>query len=132
MGKGCIIKDLWKDNTWDLCFRRNLFNKELEEWDKLAYLISSFNPSSREDFLIWRLDKAVTFSVNSALVEIQSNRRILEEDLSTQIWEGSIPQKVKFFLWSTTLKSINTMDRIQRRFPRLDLYSDWCVLCGKN
>lgn len=75
MGKGCSIKDLWKDSTWDLRFRRNLLNRELEEWDRLASLISNFNPSSREDFLFWRLDKAGMLSVNSVSVEIQSNRR---------------------------------------------------------
>lgn len=121
LSKAFIIKDLRKDSTWDLRFPRNLLNRELQEWDTLASLIGSFNPSGREDVLTWRLDKSGMFSVKSALEEIQTKRRILEEDLSSQIWEGNIPQKVKFFLWSSALNSINTIDRIQRRFPCLNL-----------
>lgn len=132
MGKGIVIKDLWKGNTWDLYFRRILFDRELEEWNSLASLIHSYNPTNREDVLTWRLDKTWMFSVKSALEAIQLNRRFLKEDISVQIWEGSIPQKVKFSLWSTAHKSTNTMDRIKSRFSSLNLSPSRCVMCCKN
>lgn len=86
--RGVYLTGRWRSGTvWPLCF--------------IAII-----PRKGEDVLIWKLDRTGTFTVKSTLEAIQSNRRVLEEDLCIQIWEGITPKKVKVFLGRWPIKAL--------------------------
>lgn len=103
---------MWKGNVWDLCLRRRFLT---EKWKSgLLYLqcwsLVFPHKGMTLNFGSWiRLTR-----FQSSLLWLLSKRRRVLEDMYFQIWDG-----VKLFRWIIALNIINTMDKVQGRFPSL-------------
>lgn len=68
----------------------------------------------------------------NCLVNSLEDRRVLNEDLCIQIWDGNTPKRVKFFMWTTTMNNINTMSKVQGKYSNLCISPHVCVMCYKS
>lgn len=48
------------------------------------------------------------------------------------LWKNNLPKKCKFFIWSILHKGLNTHDKMQKRYPSLNINPSWCILCKNN
>lgn len=48
------------------------------------------------------------------------------------IWVGNRPKKEKKIIWSLAHSSLDTLDRVQRRHPKLTLSPIICFLCSQD
>ncbi|KAL5572344.1 hypothetical protein UlMin_021941 [Ulmus minor] len=48
------------------------------------------------------------------------------------IWKSSVPHRIKVFAWLVFHEKLNTCDRVQRKNPRMYLFSNRCVMCKKE
>lgn len=98
MVKEAKVLELWNGSTWDLRLRRGIFDREMSSWIGMLSLLSQTILYDNEDTVQWNLEGSGIFLVKSALSVLHQRRRLLEEDLCIQIWEGPVPKRVKFFL----------------------------------
>lgn len=117
---------------WDLCFRRGLFDRELDEWARLERMLESFSPSHNDDILQWKVDRNGCFLVKTTTVTLRKIERCWMKVFMSRYGMGKLLRKLNFFLWTFTLDSINTVDKIQRRYPSLFLSPNICVAVVGN
>lgn len=121
---------------WDIHPRRPLRDREQITWNDLKGSFIIPNDSRGRDRPIWKRDSNGVFktsTVKEALFN-QSNRLTppLEADKYKKMWKSHIPKKCKFFQWTLSHRSINTMENLQRKLPSHSLNLNWCILCQKH
>ena len=56
--KPATENNFWEDkHEWNISYRRNLKEKEFEDWLALMNLLSTVNPTTSRDKWTWKLDK---------------------------------------------------------------------------
>ena len=113
---------------WDLDFTRSVQDWELESVSTfLDLLYSTKVQGSGADTLLWSTSGKKDFSVSNYY-------RVLLPSLAVgfpwkAIWKPKAPSRVAFFLWTTSLGKILTVDNLRKR--NIILVS-WCCMCKKD
>lgn len=97
--------------VWNPIFRRNLFDWEIPRViELLARPQATLIILGQEDRRAWKPSKGNEFSVKSCYRHV--NR--LREDVGfwKEVWYNGLPPKVQFFMWTTILEKISTMDAL--------------------
>ncbi|RVX20328.1 Transposon TX1 uncharacterized 149 kDa protein [Vitis vinifera] len=119
--------------SWNLNFRRNLSDSEIEDLEGLMRSLDGVHLSpSVPDARLWPLSSSGLFSVKSfflALSQVSGSPQVFP---SKFVWNSQIPFKVQSFIWLVAHKKVNTNDMLQVRRPYKALSPDICILCMKH
>lgn len=84
---------------WDLAFKRNLFERNIERGGLLfAEKLYGLLLGQGLDRLWWKVDTTGVFSANSAFLALTSPSPRMKSSTANQIWNFRVPKKVKVFL----------------------------------
>ncbi|RVW66276.1 putative ribonuclease H protein [Vitis vinifera] len=91
--------------SWNLNFRRNLSDSEIEDLEGLMRSLDGLYPNFFGSLQVFP---------------------------SKFVWNSQIPFKVQSFIWLVAHKKVNTNDMLQVRRPYKALNPDICILCMKH
>jgi hypothetical protein len=124
--------------SWDLIWRRRLFEWENNLLQDLLILINSRLVSNAVDRWGWKPEKGEDFTVKStyslvsdlfiARGEISIGRQVVFKS----IWKCSAPSKVAGFVWLVLLDRVPTRVNLRRRQVVLGEGNYCCPLCGED
>ncbi|XP_073035927.1 uncharacterized protein [Primulina eburnea] len=118
---------------WDIRFRRDLNNTELEEFTTLLGVLDTFRLCvGSADVRVWLGDPSGVFSVSSLYDSLTHTNSFSVFPYHYNIWKVPIPLKVKVFSWIVALGKLQTCDVVQKRMPGLAVSPQWCTLCKKS
>ncbi|WJZ85876.1 hypothetical protein VitviT2T_005388 [Vitis vinifera] len=118
---------------WNLNFRRNLSNSEIEDLEGLMRSLDDLYLSpSVPDARLWPLSSSGLFSVKSFFLALSQSSGSSQNFPSKFVWNSQVPFKVKSFVWLVAHKKVNTNDMLQVRRPYKALSPDICILCMKH
>ncbi|RVX04458.1 hypothetical protein CK203_018529 [Vitis vinifera] len=119
--------------SWNLNFRRNLSDSEIEDLEGLMRALDELHLSpSVPNARFWPLSSLGLFSVKSFFSSIISIFWISSRLSRKFVWNSQVPFKVKSFVWLVEHKKVNTNDMLQVRRPYKALSPDICILCMKH
>ncbi|RVW38475.1 Transposon TX1 uncharacterized 149 kDa protein [Vitis vinifera] len=119
--------------SWNLNFRRNLSNSEIEDLEGLMRSLDDLYLSpSVPDARLWPLSSSGLFSVKSFFLTLSQSSGSPQNFPSKFVWNSQVPFKVKSFVWLVAHKKVNTNDMLQVRRPYKALSPDICILCMKH
>ncbi|RVX04307.1 Beta-arabinofuranosyltransferase RAY1 [Vitis vinifera] len=118
---------------WNLNFRRNLSDSEIEDLESLMRSLDDLYLSpSVPDARLWPLSSSGLFSVKSFFLALSQSSGSPQNFPSKFVWNSQVPFKVKSFVWLVAHKKVNTNDMLQVRRPYKALSPDICILCMKH
>ncbi|RVW30353.1 Transposon TX1 uncharacterized 149 kDa protein [Vitis vinifera] len=118
---------------WNLNFRRNLSDSEIEDLEGLMRSLDDLYLSpSVPDARLWPLSSSGLFSVKSFFLALSQSSGSPQNFPSKFVWNSQVPFKVKSFVWLVAHKKVNTNDMLQVRRPYKALSPDICILCMKH
>ncbi|RVW16209.1 Transposon TX1 uncharacterized 149 kDa protein [Vitis vinifera] len=118
---------------WNLNFRRNLSDSEIEDLEGLMRSLDDLYLSpSVPDAKLWPLSSSGLFSVKSFFLALSQSSGSSQNFPSKFVWNSQVPFKVKSFVWLVAHKKVNTNDMLQVRRPYKALSPDICILCMKH
>lgn len=131
------VSDAWSplNHRWDFPKRRPFLDREILSWETATQCFPLPSFSSGPDCFIWIHATNGLFSTASARPLFQTMRsRCLNVEPHTinNLWRSIIPRKCKFFVWSIFHRSINTADKLQKKFKHLMISPHWCPLCCQS
>ncbi|RVW54428.1 Transposon TX1 uncharacterized 149 kDa protein [Vitis vinifera] len=119
--------------SWNLNFRRNLSDSEIEDLEGLMRSLDGVHLSpSVPDATLWPLSSSGLFSVKSFFLALSQFFGSPQVFPSKFVWNSQIPFKVQSFIWLVAHKKVNTNDMLQVRRPYKALSPDICILCMKH
>ncbi|RVW27598.1 Protein NRT1/ PTR family 8.3 [Vitis vinifera] len=119
--------------SWNLNFRRNLSDSEIEDLEGLMRSLDGVHLSpSVPDARSWPLSSSGLFSVKSFFLALSQFFGPPQVFPSKFVWNSQIPFKVQSFIWLVAHKKVNTNDMLQVRRPYKALSPDICILCMKH
>ncbi|RVW91479.1 Transposon TX1 uncharacterized 149 kDa protein [Vitis vinifera] len=117
---------------WNLNFRRNLSDYEIEDLEGLMRSLDDLYLSPLvPDARLWPLSSSGLFSVKSFFLALSQSSGSPQNFPSKFVWNSQVPFKVKSFVWLVAHKKVNTNDMLQVRRPYKALSPDICILCMK-
>ncbi|RVX11360.1 hypothetical protein CK203_019699 [Vitis vinifera] len=127
------VLDPTRPFSWNLNFRRNLSNSEIEDLEGLMRSLDGVHLSpSVPDARLWPLSSSGLFSVKSFFLALSQFFGSPQVFPSKFVWNSQIPFKVQSFIWLVAHKKVNTNDMLQVRRPYKALSPDICILCMKH
>ncbi|XP_058082474.1 uncharacterized protein LOC131230587 [Magnolia sinica] len=88
------------DIVWNLSIRRNLRDREIEEYAAVLSCISTGKPDQTGmDRSVWKPNKSGSFSVKSLHNLIFGFPDDLEETMMDKMWKYKLPPKIAVFAW---------------------------------
>ncbi|XP_039060736.1 uncharacterized protein LOC120204786 [Hibiscus syriacus] len=103
---------------WDVQFRRNLNDWEIEQWANLMTIISAFALNlDNSDGMIWKGSGDGLFTVKSAVNLCSSGSLGSDEAYfwCKIVWSGQLPPKVESFLWQVVLGRLAVKTELVKR-----------------
>lgn len=82
-------------HTWNLGFRRSVFDRELGDVVAILEVLNSWVPQGGSDCLKWKLDSSGKFTTKATFLNITKRTSY---PLVNLVWKLKIPKNVKFFL----------------------------------
>ena len=99
--------------SWNLIFRRNLLDSEIEDLEGLMWSLDGLHLSpSVPDARFWPLSSSGLFSVKSLFLALSQFSRSPQVFPSKFVWNSQVPIKVKSFVWLVAHKKVNTNDML--------------------
>ena len=127
------VLDPTRPFSWNLNFRHNLSNSEIEDLEGLMRSLDGVHLSpSVPDARSWPLSSSGLFSVKSFFLALSQFFGPPQVFPSKFVWNSQIPFKVQSFIWLVAHKKVNTNDMLQVRRPYKALSPDICILCMKH
>ena len=111
---------------------KEIFYKEVDNYIALTQLLTDWVVNRTKDSFQWRLEALGQFPTKSTFLKLTIGATKVNLPLVNLIWKPKIPRKTKFFLWSLPYRSLNTQDKLQRKFPNCNLSPSMCPLCQKE
>ncbi|XP_038995022.1 uncharacterized protein LOC120119250 [Hibiscus syriacus] len=103
---------------WDVQFRRNLNDWELEQWSNFMVVISTFSFSwETSDGMIWKGNGDGVYTVKSG-VNICSSESLGSEEVffwKKIIWRSQLPPRVESFMWQVVLGKLAVKTQLIKR-----------------
>ncbi|GKV41862.1 hypothetical protein SLEP1_g49342 [Rubroshorea leprosula] len=120
--------------TWNLNWRRNLYEWEVEEAEELQKRIESVRVTDGDpDRWEWIHDKGGQYSTKSAYALLSRERVDLKEEKTyKRIWNPILPSKISAFNWQLVLDKIPTKANLVRRGIIKDVAESKCALCNEE
>ncbi|WJZ91178.1 hypothetical protein VitviT2T_010276 [Vitis vinifera] len=119
--------------SWNLNFRRNLSDSEIEDLEGLMWSLDDLHLSpSVPDARLWPLSSSGLFSLKSFFLALSQSSGSPQDFPSKIVWNSQVPFKAKSFVWLVAHKKVNTNDMLQVRRPYKALSPDICILCMKH
>ncbi|RVX02255.1 NAD-dependent malic enzyme 62 kDa isoform, mitochondrial [Vitis vinifera] len=119
--------------AWNLNFRRNLTDSEIDLLQRLMSSLSSvrFSPFLA-DSRAWSLSSSDLFLVKSFFLALSKVSNPILFLPAKFLWSSKVPSKVKALAWIVAHGKVNTNDKLQLRRPYKSLCPQWCILCKGN
>ncbi|RVX05595.1 Transposon TX1 uncharacterized 149 kDa protein [Vitis vinifera] len=118
---------------WNLNFRRNLSDSEIEDLEGLMRSLDDLYLSpSVPDARLWPLSFFRAFFSQILFLTLSQSYGSPQNFPSKFVWNSQVPFKVKSFVWLVAHKKVNTNDMLQVRRPYKALSPDICILCMKH
>ncbi|XP_057779689.1 uncharacterized protein LOC130998274 [Salvia miltiorrhiza] len=117
---------------WELKWRRDLFQREIEASNELLSSISSVSlVAGNEDGWCWRATKNETFSTKSAyeLIKATRNQDLTahpNKDLIAKVWDTPAPQKARVTAWRALRNRLPTCNNLVKRNIQLGVEEVMC------
>jgi hypothetical protein len=113
---------------WELTFSRNVHDWEKDSMNSLMELIYSTNVvGNGVDTLCWQRKSKGGFTVKSFYQSLSpSPLRMFPWKCC---WKPKVPPRVAFFLWTTVLSKILTVENLRKRHI---IIVSWCCMCKSN
>ncbi|RVW69991.1 Transposon TX1 uncharacterized 149 kDa protein [Vitis vinifera] len=119
--------------SWNLNFRRNLSDSEIEDLEGLMRSLDGVHLSpSVPDARLWPLSSSGLFSVKSFFLALSQFFGSPQVFLLNSFGILKFLSKVQSFIWLVAHKKVNTNDMLQVRRPYKALSPDICILCMKH
>ncbi|WMV25622.1 hypothetical protein MTR67_019007 [Solanum verrucosum] len=127
------VCECWTTQGWDLSFRRLLNDWEVDRVASFLGKLGGANlVTNAPDRVIWKHNKDVKFTVNSAYKKgIQVGVRGSHHHWKS-IWRGLIPTKVKCFTWLVIKRACLTQEVLQKKGKQLVPRCFLCNLTGET
>jgi hypothetical protein len=88
--QNALVQEVWDGNDWCLSFRRSLYGNLVQEWETLIELLGEVRfDVSREDEVIWAIDKSQVFTTKSLYYAMSHGG--LRDHLNNLISKSKIP-----------------------------------------
>ncbi|RVW90069.1 putative ribonuclease H protein [Vitis vinifera] len=127
------VLDPTRPFSWNLNFRRNLSDSEIEDLEGLMRSLDGLHLSpSVPDARFWPLSSSGHFSVKSFFLALSQFSGSPQVFPSKFVWNSQVPFKVQSFIWLVAHKKVNTNNMLQVRRPYKALSPDICILCMKH
>ena len=98
---------------WNLNFRRNLSDSEIEDLEGLMRSLDDLYLSpSVPDARLWPLSSSGLFSVKSFFLALSQSSGSPQNFPSKFVWNSQVPFKVKSFVRLVAYKKVNTNDML--------------------
>jgi hypothetical protein len=110
---------------WELTF-----NRYIQDWESdslmapLELLYANLRLGNGEDTICWRVDKSKCFTGGSYYRVLTGTSHVSFP--WKIIWKSRVPPRVAFFVWTTALGKILTIDNLRGRHVMM---MDWCCIC---
>ncbi|WMV13369.1 hypothetical protein MTR67_006754 [Solanum verrucosum] len=110
------IAEIWSPQGWNLTFRRNLNDWEVDRIAELLLKLGEFTgPTTEADGIRWKHNSDGKLSVSRLY-----KREIMAHSGGIlgpwkQIWKGNIPTKVKCFTWLVIRRACLTQEKLKKR-----------------
>jgi reverse transcriptase-like protein len=125
----------WLDNewTWNLSWRRQLFEWEREEVERLNLIMAQITPRhGTNDDVVWRGGSFNVFPIKEISDSLYSSiTPILPKEISHIIWKIKAPPRALLVIWLANLEKLKTGDTLIDRGllePRLGV----CPFCDNS
>lgn len=109
-----------------------MFDREIQDWIALVEKLNSVQRGEGMDRIQWTLKGSGSYSSKSMFYHLNDRQSIANSTLTSLIWKGKCPKKVKVFLWSLAYRSLNTDEKLQEKFWRWTMSPSSCRLYLKN
>ena len=115
--------------SWNISFRRNLTDLEIELLERLMFSLNAVRlSSSTMDSRGWCLCPTSSLSVKYFFMALSKSSNIFPFLPANFIWKSKALPKVKVLAWLVVLKKVNTNYMFQARRPHKSLSPHWCIL----
>jgi hypothetical protein len=105
-------------------FLRSLNQDGMRQWSQLATLRENFSYGNGKDKASWHLNPSSTFSVQSMYAKLAQGASVA---FHKDVWEASVPLKIKIFAWQLILDRLPLSQQIATRHGPT---TGNCALCG--
>ena len=115
---------------WNLRWRRDLYDWEKEDLERLKILIEQITPRMENtDRVKWRWSNACYFPIKDIVDKFyESSVAILPKHIINFIWKISIPPRAQLIFWLANLEKLKTIDSIVEN-GIIDACQAMCLLC---
>nr|XP_009789470.1 PREDICTED: uncharacterized protein LOC104237089 [Nicotiana sylvestris] len=118
------------NNTWEVLFRRNIQDWEIEEvLDLLGRLANCTVSIQHTDNLRWGTSKEGAYTVKAGYNKLCALNEVIDMWPWKLIWKTKMPTKVSCFAWTTLKGAILTQDNLCRRSFQI---VNRCHMCKLN
>lgn len=119
-----VVEIVRCDSGWNWLLLRLLFPVDI-----LQHIRACFPPNDtfRADMCSWKLNSNGSFTVKTVYHSLVLEELSLKDTSWNYIWEGSLPPKIKYFLWLVRSKRLLTNSERARRGLSVDT---GYALCG--
>jgi hypothetical protein len=132
------LKNIKGEVSWNLVWRRRLFEWEKILLQEMLALLNSISLSGVDDRWGWRPKKGEDYSVKSTY-DLVSDLFITRENIPLDrksafkaIWKCPAPSKVSGFVWLVLHDRVPTRVNLCRRQITLEEGNYRCVFCGEE
>ena len=109
-----------------------MLDNEIANVASILEILHSWAPLDGDDSLKWTPNINGNFTTKSTFLNLTKRSPFIVVPLICHIWKTKIPKKVKFFLWSLAYRSLNTHEKLQKKFQYTMLSPSMCRLCFKE
>uniref|UniRef100_J3MHG3 Reverse transcriptase zinc-binding domain-containing protein n=1 Tax=Oryza brachyantha TaxID=4533 RepID=J3MHG3_ORYBR len=95
--QNCFVRDIARNGTDGLTFRRAFSAMELESWKDLCEMINNIQVNNEDDTLQWDLDGKKSYT-SSSMYSLLSFGGVKDVKMNL-MWKAPIPLKIKHFIW---------------------------------
>jgi hypothetical protein len=125
--QGCSIKEAWDGMALRFTFKRTVNSRQMNQWYELEQIASSINFTDEPDSVIWQLNSAGHYLVQSLYAVV--NDRGVRQVFTPVVWKIKVPPRIHVFLWLVANNKVLTRDNLAKRKSLDDLL---CLFCCEN
>lgn len=107
------VAKIYVDGQWDIQFRRQLSEDQIEDWWRLRALLEGVVLSSGRDRVYWALESSNKYYAKSLYKNLTTGG--VRDMRMLAIWSCDIPLKVKIFMWMVAHDRIQSAIQLKKK-----------------
>ena len=125
----------WQETSWvwHLTWRRNLFEWEHEEVQRLIIIIQQITPDREtEDSMVWKHSGSMIYptkNIGAEMLEVRAP--ILSKAVFNLVWQKFIPPRAQLLVWLANLERLKTGDFLLQK-GIIDTQRATCPFCNRD